>query len=242
VSKNMAELKRFSPVQFTAEPVSKRMHQGWEVVDEYQNEGLGPALIDLSHIAKWDVQGEELGGMEKGVGIKLPDQPGQVLIASGLLTGRLTATRALVWSLNEHKDFHSNHPSFTEITDSYALMAILGREALLIMEKISDLDFRRRNKKPPFLLQGPVLHIPMTVLVSSGQADRGQDIVLLAFYRGYGQGVAETILDAGAQYDLRVSGFHKFLKRTQDGLWKKVSSGHSSPELMPSDRPGVDIW
>jgi hypothetical protein len=214
----MTELKRFSPVQFTAVPVSKRRHQGWELVDEYQNEGSGPALIDLSHVAKWDVQSEDLGGMEKEAGLSLPDQPGQVLIASGLLTGRLTSTRALVWFLNEHKVFHSSHPSFTEITDAYVLLALLGREARLIMEKVSDLDLRPQNKKPPLLLQGPVLHIPMTVLVISGQAD--QDIILLSFYRGYGQGVAEAILDAGTEYDLRVSGLHKFQKWTQDGYEK----------------------
>lgn len=206
----MTESKRISPLQFKAVPVSKRRHQGWELVDEYQNEGPGPALIDLSHVAKWDVQSEDLGGMEKEAGIRLPDQPGQVLITSGFLTGRLTATRALVWFLNEHKAFHSNHPSFTEITDAYALLALLGRETRLILEKISDLDLRPQNKKPPFLLQGPVLHIPMTVIVDAGQTDADQDIVLLAFYCGYGQGVADAILDAGTQYRLRVTGLHKF--------------------------------
>ena len=52
-------------------PARTEVRNGWEVVLEYEDEATGPFLIDLSHIGKWDVQGENLSSL-RPAGLVIP--------------------------------------------------------------------------------------------------------------------------------------------------------------------------
>jgi hypothetical protein len=85
-------------------------------------------------------------------------------------------------------------------------LALVGRgaEVFSIIEKITPLDILSPEKKPPFLIQGPVLHVPCQIVVLGKNDNRFA--VLVACSRGYGQSMAEELLDAGSQMGLRPAG------------------------------------
>ncbi|MCP5050464.1 MAG: sarcosine oxidase subunit gamma SoxG, partial [bacterium] len=94
----MEELKRRSPVSFKPKPVKTENRNNWTVVLEYEAQGDGPHLIDLSHRAKWDVQDSKLAKM-KPWGVKIPKKPGQCAFKNGILINRMNRTQASVWHL-----------------------------------------------------------------------------------------------------------------------------------------------
>jgi len=64
-----------------------------------------------------------------------------------------------------------------------------------VMEKITSLGMTPRDNQPPFILQGPVLQITCQILVMA------ENIVLLAFSRGYAQSMSEAILQSGSPWN-----------------------------------------
>ena len=194
---------RYSPVKFPDRAVRTRERNGWEVVLEYKNEGAGPFLVDLSHIGKWDVQGEDLPSL-RPAGLAIPDDSEQCLLTGDFLLNLIKWNWATIWHFSEDMpDFAGEYP-FTNVTEAYALLALMGRETFSIMEKITPLDLLSPGRKPPFLVLGPVLRIRSQVVVLS----RGEEssTVLVACPRGYGQSMAEMILDAGMEYGLNPGG------------------------------------
>ena len=100
-------------------------------------------------------------------------------------------------------DFADNF-AFTNVTEAYALFAILGKEVFSIMEKVSALDLLSPERKPPFLIMGPVLHVRSQVVVLAREVD--SSAILVACPRGYGQSMAEALFDAGKEWGLRPGG------------------------------------
>jgi hypothetical protein len=66
-----AEIKRQSPVSFPGKPLKTEMRAQWTVVLEYEAEGQGPYLFDLSHLARWDLQDTDLSSFQP-LGIRVP--------------------------------------------------------------------------------------------------------------------------------------------------------------------------
>ena len=58
----MKEIKRVSPVVLKSTPVKTKTTDNWEIVMEYEGEGDGPFLIDLTHKQRFDYQNSNLGG------------------------------------------------------------------------------------------------------------------------------------------------------------------------------------
>ena len=94
--------------------------------------------------------------------------------------------------------------AFTNVTEAYALLALVGAEAFSIMEKLTSLDLLSPERKPPYLTMGPVLRIRCQVVVLSKEDERSA--VLIACPRGYGQSMAGIILEAGKEYGLKPGG------------------------------------
>ena len=194
---------RKSPVTFSIQPMESRVLDNWEVVQTYENEDQGPFLVDLSHRPKWDVQHGKIDTLRPWM-LMFPEAPGQCRLESGKLLNRMNYSQAAVWHLIGNETAPASDSFFTEVTDGLCLLALVGEQGLSVMEKISSLDLASPKDTPPFLVQGPVLHIPCQVVVMARQ--RKPSIVLMAFSRGYGQSMAEGIIEAGDEFGLRAGG------------------------------------
>ncbi len=199
----MESFKRYSPVKLPALALRTRSRNGWEVVLEYEGEGRGPFLVDLSHIGKWDVQGEELVSLQPA-GLAIPPDSRQCLFKEDFLVNLIKWNWATIWHFSADMPDFADEYAFTNVTEVYALLAIAGRDVFSIMEKLSPLDFLSTKQSPPFLIMGPVFRIRSQVIVLS--REKNDSAVLVACPRGYGQSMAEAVLDAGKEYRLRPGG------------------------------------
>ena len=199
----MEEIKRYSPVTFAHTPARTQERNGWEVVLEYENEASGPFLIDLSHIGKWDVQGESLSSI-RPAGLAIPKDSEQCTVTDRYLINLIKWNRATIWHFSQDMPDFADDFAFTNVTEAYALLALLGKDVFSIMEKASALDLLSPERKPPFLTMGPVLHVRSQVVVLTRGVDKSA--VLVACSRGYGQSMAEALLDAGKEWGLRPGG------------------------------------
>jgi len=196
------DITRFSPVRFNARPAKVVKRMGWEIVLAYDGEGEGPWLVDLSHRPKWDLQSENLDSI-RPFGETIPPIPGQCSAVGGWLVSRMNRTQAALWHLGAEQGGAPADSFATEITDGLCLLAVAGRDSFAVMEKLTPLDLAAPAKDAPYLVQGPLLHVPAQVVVL-----RRSDpvVILMAFARGYGQAMAETVLDAGRELCLRPGG------------------------------------
>ncbi len=203
----MEAYARRSPVTFKIAPAQTAIKNGWEVVLEYENEKHGNCLIDLSHSEKWDIQGENLSSM-KPCGMPIPETPGQCSLRDDLMINLLKWNWATMWQLSGDSAGFLQEQSYTNVTEAYCLLALIGKDIFSIMEKVTSLNLLATDRKPPFLLLGPVLHIRCQVVVLKRRALRS--IVLVACPRGYGQSMADALLDAGSQWMLKPAGENVF--------------------------------
>ena len=203
----MEEIKRYSPVTFAHPPARTQVRNGWEVVLAYEDEANGPFLIDLSHIGKWDVQGEKLSSI-RPAGLVIPEDPEYCVFTGDFLVNLIKWNWATIWHFSQDMPDFAGDFAFTNVTEAYALFALLGKEVFSIMEKISALDLLSPERKPPFLTLGPVLHVRSQVVVLARDGD--SSAVLVACPRGYGQSMAEALLDAGKERGLRPGGENIF--------------------------------
>lgn len=208
----MAEYLRRSPVELPGRALRTESRDGFRVVLEYEDEGSGPLLVDLSHRPKWDVQAGDLRSLTPW-GIEVPERPGRCRVFAGVIAGRRGMDQAAFWHLGKEtpETPRDPPPGLTEVTDGWTLLALLGPESLPIMEKVSSLDLGSPAMEPPFWIQGPVLHVPCQVVVLSRETDRAG--LLLACSRGYGPTVAHALLDAGRPWGLRPAGEDAFAGR-----------------------------
>lgn len=211
----MVTFRRRSPVCFKSRPAQTEQREAWEVVLQYDNEGEGPFLIDLSHRTKWDVQDTNISQIQPE-GLAIPETPGECAIQNGLVINRLNCTQATVWHLWGDSPAIPQKLAYTDVTEAFALSALAGRGADVfpIIEKVTPLDILSPDKKPPFLIQGSVFRVPCQIVVL-GEKDNAS-AVLIACSRGYGQSMADELLDAGFQGGLRPGGevaFSNLVKR-----------------------------
>ena len=204
---------RSSPVKFAIHPVKTEIREGWKVVLAYSGESEGPFLVDLSHVPKWDVQDADLTHI-RPMDVAIPERPGDCILENGLLINRMNATQAAIWHLLKEHPAIPQEFAYTDVSDAYALMAVLAKNVFSIMEKVTPLDLSTSSKAPPFLLQGPVLHVrcQMVLLGEKG----GDTAVLIACPRGYAQSMSEAFLDACKEWELRPAGetaFRNWLKQ-----------------------------
>jgi len=202
----MDMMERRGPVSFDAKVKRKETRDRWPVILEYEQEGSGPYVVDLSHRLKLDVQARDLAAaMPLGLGV--PEELNGCRLEQGLLVCRQGGRQAAVWDLSHGLEAVPGDPAVTELTEGLVLLALLGREALPILEKLSGLDLDAAARQAPQLVQGPVAHVPSQVVVLGDQERR---MVLFTFSRGYGRDMAQVVLEAGAELGLRPAGEKRF--------------------------------
>jgi len=209
----MTSYQRLSPVSFSASPVKTENRDNWTVVLEYEGEGDGPWLIDLSHRAKWDLQDGDIAAV-KPWGVVVPEKPGQCILENGVLINRMNRTQASIWHLTGDDFAAPDSSEYTETTDATVFIALTGKHVFSITEKLTSLDLSEPEKKAPFLLQGPLSNVPCQVVVLEKNKDSGT--VLLTCSRGYAHDMVNAILEAGEEFGLRPAGENAFHSRLKE--------------------------
>ena len=188
------------------------MQDDWTVVMEYEDEGQGPWVVDLSHRARWDLQDSEIAAQQPW-GMNIPETPGQCIFNSGVLINRMNRTQASIWHLAGDNLDVPDGPAFTEVTDATVFLALVGKDVFSIAEKLTSLDFLDPARQTPFLLQGPFSHVPCQI-VTLGKA-HGKSAILFTCSRGYARDMTTAVLHAGAEFGLQPAGqsvFDEWLK------------------------------
>jgi hypothetical protein len=203
----MENIIRRSPVSFDAQPAETEIRDNWSVVLEYDAEGTGPYVVDLSHRTRWDIQGADIAEFHPW-GIQIPDVPGQCTFDNGILINRMNRTQASIWHLSGEKPDGPEGPAYTEVTDATVFLALFGKKIFSITEKLTALDFLDPLKDAPFLLQGPFSHVPCQIVTLEKTPQRCG--ILMTCSRGYAGAMMAAILDAGEEFGLRPAGESAF--------------------------------
>ena len=203
-----AEIKRLSPVAFSGKPLKTDMREHWTVVLEYEAEGQGPYLFDLSHHARWDLQDADLSSFEP-TGVRVPEKPGQSRFENSVLVNRMNRTQASIWHLGAEIPAAPDGTAYTETTDATVFLGLVGQNIFAVAEKLSALDFADPAKSAPFLLQGPFSHVPCQVVTLERTDQRSG--ILLTCSRGYARDMTHAILVAGEEFGLRPAGETAFI-------------------------------
>jgi len=210
----MAEnIIRRSPVAFDSTPAQTEARDNWNVVLEFETQGAGPWVIDLSHRARWDLQDRAIDAIQPW-GLSIPDTPGRCAFANGVLINRMNRTQSSLWHLSGQKPEPPDGIAYTDVTDATVFLALIGRNLAPLMEKLTSLDFFNPLNKTPFLLQGPVSHVPCQGVMLASSQDRSG--ILLNCSRGYARDMVHAILDAGAEFGIRPAGENTFNRWLMD--------------------------
>ncbi|MFO8084532.1 MAG: sarcosine oxidase subunit gamma SoxG [Desulfobacterales bacterium] len=200
-------IERRSPIRFNIEPVKIEMRGGWKIARRYAKDPKGLHIVDLSHFPRWDMQDNALENLDP-YGNRVPEAPGRIYMEQNLLIGRLNKTQAIAWHFATESPVFPKSPSFTDITDSAAAMALVGPSVFDLVEKLCSLDLSNPHEKPPFLLQGPFSHVPCHIWVLHRDGLSG--CIALTCSRGYARDVASAVLEAGAQWGISPEGEDRF--------------------------------
>ena len=210
-------IERLSPVKLPGLPARTELREHWKVVLEYAEEGTGPWVVDLSHCRRLDVQGRDLRGLLPP-SFPVPDAPGGVNISQTMLVTRMNAVQSCLWLFDGHADLPDRF-AVTDLTEGTVGLALLGADIFRIAEKLTDLDLQDPKRQAPFLLQGPLLHVPCQVIVLG--TDLGKRAVVFTCSRGYAHDMVHAIVEAGKEYGLRTAGEARFLQ-TLSAICKKT--------------------
>ena len=205
-------IRRRSPVSFDRQIRTIRKEDGWIIVLEYEAEGSGPHLIDLSHRPRWDVQDRDLAAY-KPWGITIPPLPCMCTYARGVLINRMNRTQASIWHLTGETMEPPDDPAFTGTTDATLLLALVGEHVFSITEKLTTLDLSDPSMTTPLLFQGPFSHVPSQIVVLE-KSEKCSGI-LLTCSRGYARDMVSAICDAGDEFGLRPAGENTFTSWTE---------------------------
>jgi len=203
----MKEINRVSPVVFKSTAVNIEIRDNWEIVTEYEKEGEGPYLIDLSHKQRFDFQDSNLKE-QKPFQIAIPENPGSSVFKSGILINRMNNTQISIYNFAKEPVAMPEDAGFTDITESTLFVALLGKNLFSICEKLTSLDFMDPEKKAPFLFQGPFSHVPCQIVTLSRKNENSG--LVLSCSRGYGRDMIHAVLDAGKEFGLKPAGEEKF--------------------------------
>ena len=203
----METIQRRSPVEFESKPANTEMQADWSVVLQYEDEGQGPWVVDLSHRARWDLQDSEISAQQPW-GMTIPETPGQSFFNNGVLINRMNQTQASIWHLaGDHLDVPDDS-AYTDVTDATVFLALLGKGVFSIAEKLTSLDFLDSARQSPFLLQGPFSHVPCQLVTLENTPERSG--ILFTCSRGYARDMIAAVLDAGAEFGLHPAGQRAF--------------------------------
>lgn len=203
----MKGYQRLSPVTLPGTIEKSIQRDGWEIALRYSQEDSPLTIIDLSHLSKWEIYAPELSGRSLGP-IHVPNRTGEVVLTTEVIVALCRPSVALAFMCDHSGDGLLNEANHADVTDGYALLALIGDDGPSIMEKITDLDLTSPSGGYARLVQGPLLGAPSKIMIfSTTGCKKG---MLIAVARGSGQSIVDAILDAGADFELTSAGERAF--------------------------------
>jgi glycine cleavage system aminomethyltransferase T len=127
-----------------------------------------------------------------------------------MLINRMNGTQAAVWFLGSGAaPVPADAAGYTDVTEATLFLALFGPRVFEVTEHLTNLDLGTPQRRTPFLLQGPLAHVPCQAVVLARGED-GSGGMLLACSRGYAHDMVHVILSAGAAHGLRPAGENRF--------------------------------
>jgi glycine cleavage system aminomethyltransferase T len=170
---------------------------GWTLVMRYEDEGdeSATSLIDLSHRPKALVVGpsaEALGPLDPGRAA----WDGQAYVCCRKPSERI------LFDLNGPLEPTRPNDLYTDMTDAWALLAVLGPKAKAVMRRMMPIDFERPDLRGPFYAISRSHGIWVQLINPKIQ----QPGFLLACDRSHGQNLVEALFLAGRHLGLKPAG------------------------------------
>lgn len=162
---------------------------GWSITQTYDTDAeFGIGIVDLSHRPKALLHGPSAE--------QLNLHPGRAQWNGHAWTGRLNHSTAQVFDILG--DLESDcHPTavdyFTDLTDGWALIGLIGPQAESVMRRLVDIDFERPTVKGPIFIATRAHGVNMRIVNPKGKLAG----YLLACERSYGQSLYDYCLDVG---------------------------------------------
>lgn len=204
----MTEMQRYSPVRFESSVKESEVRDNWKIVLAYQNEGPGPWLVDLGHKTRWDLQDSQIDDPSQS-GLSVPPSPGTCFLTENKLINRMNRTQAAIWHLGIEDTSIPDFNGFSDVTESTAFLALFGQDVFYVAEKLTALDLMDPARTTPFLLQGPLCHVPCQIVIVERHADMSGGFIMTCS-RGYADSMVHAILDSGREFGLRPAGETRF--------------------------------
>lgn len=167
---------------------------GWQVAVRYpqQPDRTGNALIDLSHVPTFEINGSGTGALLTSLcGGDVPLR--KIQSADGRHVYRLTPSRAIVFG---------NVPSnigAIDVTGGWASLVLIGPDAERILNKVTAVDMRERTLPVQACCQGPIFGVNT---LFGRFADRFE----LHVCSDSAEFFWDVLMDAGAEFGLRPAG------------------------------------
>ena len=175
-------------------------------------------MCDRGSWERWALQDWRLDGPDRldGWRCAIPATPGESALADGVLVNRMNATQASLWQVDGLDAHMPALEGLTDVTEASLLVGLVGRGALRVATRLSNLDFADPHATPPFLLQGPWSQVACQIVVLA----RGMDMkgtrgtagpgLLLSCPRGYAGDMISAMVSAGEPEKLRPAGEDAF--------------------------------
>ena len=170
------------------------MLAGWEVAVRYpqQPNRTGNALVDLSHVPTFEINGPETSAALAsicGADVLLR----KIHSSNARHVYRLTPSRAIV--------FGNVPPNIgaIDVTGGWASLALIGPDAERILNKVTAVDLRERTLPAQACCQGPIFGVNTLF-------GRFADRLELHVCSDSAEFFWEVLMDAGAEFGLRPAG------------------------------------
>ena len=121
----------------------------------------------------------------------------------------MNRTQAAIWHLGIEDTSIPDFNGFSDVTESTAFLALFGQDVFYVAEKLTALDLMDPGRTTPFLLQGPLCHVPCQIVIVERHADMSGGFIMTCS-RGYADSMVHAILDSGREFGLRPAGETRF--------------------------------
>ena len=167
---------------------------GWQVAVRYpqQADRTGNALVDLSQVPTFEINGPETGAVLTSMcGVDVPLR--KIHSADGRHVYRLTPDRAIVFG-----NVTSNTGAI-DVTGGWTSLALIGPDAERSLNKVTAVDLRERTLPAQGCCQGPIFGVNT---LFGRFADRFE----LHVCSDSAEFFWDVLMDAGAEFGLRLAG------------------------------------
>ena len=186
--------------EWAGRPVTKEV-EGWELITDYEppvtDWSIG--VVDLSHRPKALAHGPAAEGFDNIT-------PGQAIwTGSGFACGHKPGEVA-VFDLGGDMQVHWPSQYYTDMTDAWVLVAVMGNRAVELMQRMVIIDVERPETDSPFYVATRSHGMDIQLINTKAESP----CYLVACERSHGQNLADTLIRNGRHLGLKPVGLNAF--------------------------------